>query len=156
MVCRGQVVIPQQATWAQLEVGAYMKDKAGVVWKVERERDRHFGVVNRAGEKHILKPRPAKTPVTMLVPTESEAAATLKEVLGAKPEALMVDGERSWRVKAWPRDKQTAGFSLFDARSHLALFHVGYAADIPNFKDAQECHDLCHADGTTTLPHTHQ
>lgn len=146
---------PQQATWAQLEVGAYMKDARGVVWKIERERDGHFGIVNKAGEKAILKPRAGSTPLTILVPTETEARATLESVLGAKPVALSENGERSWRVRSWPRDKQTYSYSLFDARSHLALMHVGYVGDVSTFKDAQACHDECHADATFMLQHTH-
>ena len=146
-------MIATPATWADLEVGAYMRDAKGGVWKVERERDGHFGIVNRQGKKAILKPRPAKTPVTMMTPSSREGMDAMNKVLGAHPiEAVSTDGEKSWICRRWPEAKQTGRFSLDNARFHLFFFHGEFAEDIPNYLAAIECHTECEA----TVAHTHK
>jgi hypothetical protein len=78
-------VIDQPGVWSDLEVGAFMRDKNGEVWKVTKvdEWDGHVTqITNGAGDLVDLKPRPPSTPVTRVVPTMEEAIASVQRILG--------------------------------------------------------------------------
>jgi hypothetical protein len=80
-------VIDQPGVWSDLEVGAFMRDKNGEVWKVTKvdEWDGHVTqITNRSGRVADLKPRPPSTPVTRVVPTMDEAIRTVEQMLGGK------------------------------------------------------------------------
>ena len=147
-------MIEKQGTWADLEIGAYLQDKNGVAWKVERVRDGHFGIVNRDKERHILPPRPASSPVTLLVPTEAEALTTMKATLGAA--VLGVEAQGNWRMYAWPASPRPGDIQI--AQTHLLLFHGTYAEKIGTWKRLTEMHLEMHADpvlDNPIRPHTH-
>ena len=147
-------MIEKQGTWADLEVGAYLQDNNGVAWKVERARDGHFGIVNRQQERHILPPRPASSPVLLLVPTEAEAVEAMRSTLGAA--VLGVETEGGWRMYAWPATARPGDIQI--AQTHLLLFHGTEAARIGTWKRLTEMHLEMHADpklDNPIRPHSH-
>lgn len=148
-------MIPKQGTWADLDVGAYMRDKNGETWRVDREREGHLLIVNREGRRVHITPRDPRTAVTLLVPTEQEAVTTLEQKLDAQTLARRRNGEKVWEVGPWRT--QGAG-CMVDARTHLHLFHGTHHADIKNMAGLTEAHDYFHENpdhGAGYVPHTH-
>lgn len=78
-------MIDQPGVWSDLEVGSFLRDTSGEVWKVTKvdEWDSHVvQITNRAGRLVDVKPRPPETPITRVVPTEPEVIATFQRVFG--------------------------------------------------------------------------
>jgi hypothetical protein len=135
-----------QGKWSDLQIGSYMRDQTGVVWKVTKTRDFHLLVENRDGDKKHLKPRDPNTPVTLMGATEEEAARVLREKLGAQVIARRAAGQTGWLCPAFPL--KGAQGAIQEARSHLFMAHGIYTGDVkrmdgPNGMTA--CHDEDHA-----------
>lgn len=148
-------MIPQQGTWRDLHVGAYMKDKNGKTWKVVAERDFHLKIQDRDGKTHTLPPKDPRTAVTLVVPTQSEAESALREHLGAREIAALERGAKVWDAGEF-REKGPG--ALLDAKSHLYLMHGVWANDIKQMSDAREAHEACTEDpgiGMGYVPHHH-
>jgi hypothetical protein len=151
-------VIARQGQWSELRKLQYIKDKAGVTWKLVAHRsDGTWGAVNAEGKKLIIPPKPSDTPVTILEPTTEEAVETLQKELGAIPEAIR-DGETGiLRVRPFPPAKRTA-INLDLARSHLFLMHGIYVGDVKGMKEMVEAHEYGHEDPEkgAYVPHEHE
>jgi hypothetical protein len=79
-------VIEQPGYWGELEVGDYLRDKTGEVWKVTERDDsnrNHLMISNRAG-RHVWVMQPVIHPITRIVPTMDEAVRTVREMLGGE------------------------------------------------------------------------
>ncbi len=145
---------PKDATWDDVEVGTYVRDKDNVVWKVLAVEffDDTVSMRNREGVERTIKRPFGGGRITMMVPTDDEAVATVQQVFpDSRVEAVKFKGE-PWGCAAWPKR------SLRDAQSHLFMAHGVYAGDIKELKSATECHQLSHSDETLYkyTPHTHQ
>lgn len=148
-------MIPQQGTWADLHVGAYMKDQTGKTWKITHERDFHFRIEDRDGNAKMLRPRDPRTPVTIVVPTEAEAVATLESKLDATTLADKANGSKVWQ--AGPFREKGPG-ALTDGKAHLYLMHGTWANDIKDMAGVVEAHEYFHANPDHSLgrvPHVH-
>lgn len=148
-------MIPRQGTWGELHVGAFMKDKTGVTWKVTAERDFHLQVKDREGTTKHLKPRNPSTPVTILTPTPEEATRTIEDVLGGGVLAELYRGHRVWAAGEF-RTKGPA--ALLDAKAHLHMMHGTWANDIKTMAEALEAHEHFHEHPETScglVPHHH-
>ncbi len=79
-------MIARESTWAEVEMGDYIRDKTGEVWKVAEQDDAQpgrFMLENRAGRAAWLAgPMPPAKPVTKMTPTQDEAIAVVRKVLG--------------------------------------------------------------------------
>jgi len=148
-------LIPQQGRWADLRVGTYLKDKNGKTWKITREKDFHFKIEDREGNAHLLTPRAPDTPVTLVVPTQEEAEATLRDKLGAREVAALERGAKVWNAGEF----RTSGpGALLDAKAHLYLMHGIWANDIKAMSEARAAHEACTEDpdiGRGYVPHHH-
>jgi hypothetical protein len=145
---------PLDSTWDDVEVGTYVRDKNGVVWKVLAVEffDDTISMRNRDGVERTIKRPTGDTRVTTMVPTDEEAVVTVQKVFpSATIEAVKFKG-KPWGCAAWPKR------SLRDAQSHLFMAHGVYAGDIKELKSATECHQLSHTDQTLYkyIPHTHE
>lgn len=121
-----------------------------MTWKIaERQGDR-FGIINRAGDKRVLEPKPAKHPVTLVVPTEREAYETLHGTLGAEVIGQRTAPSDEWVVPAFqPRRRAFA-------EPHLTLFHGMYVGDVKTPEGMTEAHDHSHANPDQGYkPHRH-
>jgi hypothetical protein len=143
-------LIERQGTWDELDTHVYIKDRNGVTWKIaERQGDR-FGIVNRAGNRAVLEPKPAKHPVTIVTPTEIEAWETLRDTLGAE-----VLGQREDPASQWVVARFQPNSKAF-APPHMTLFHGTYVGDIKTAVDMAEAHDHSHAHPDRGyVPHRH-
>lgn len=142
-------MIRQQGTWGELAKGMYVKDANDMTWKVIATKpappSHYVKVQNVALQTKILKPRPAETVVTLMVPTTEEAVATLQKDLGAVPEAIQDNETGILRVRPFPSAKRTA-INLDLARSHLFLLHGIYVGDVKGMKEMVEAHEYGHED----------
>lgn len=144
---------PYQGTWSDLTIGSFMRDQTGVVWKVEKERDFHLLVINRAGEKKHLKPRPPSTPVTIMGATEGEAERALAETLGAQVVARRAAGQTGWLCPAFPASGQQG--AMPEARAHLFIAHGIYTGDVKRM-DGPNGMVACHEDSHEAPGHGYQ
>jgi hypothetical protein len=147
-------VTPVDSTWEDIKEGDYVRDKNNVVWKVLKVEffDDTITLLNREGVERTIKQPPGGSRVTMMVPTDDEAVATVQRVFpDSRIEAVQFKG-KPWGCQAWPKR------SLRDAQSHLFMAHGVYAGDIKELKSATECHQFSHADETQFhyIPHTHE
>jgi hypothetical protein len=142
-----------QGTWGDLQIGSYMRDQTGVVWKVEKERDFHLLVVNRDGEKKHLKPRPPTTPVTLMGATEEEAARVLREKLGAQVIARRAAGQKGWLCPAFP--VKGAQGAMAEARSHLFMAHGIWTGDVKRM-EGENGMIACHTESHESPGHGYQ
>lgn len=145
---------PLDSTWADVDVGTYVRDKNGIVWKVVKVEffDDTIHLKSRDGTVKVIKQPSLDTRVTKMVPTDDEAVATIQKVFpDAHIEAVKFKG-KPWGCAGWPKR------SLRDAKSHLFMAHGVYASDIKELKSATECHQLSHTDETLYhyIPHTHE
>jgi hypothetical protein len=145
---------PLDTTWEHVTEGTYVRDKNGVVWKVIKVEffDDTITLRRREGTESVIKQPPFAAPVTVMVPTDDEATATVQKVFpNATVEAVKFKG-KPWGCAAWPKR------SLRDAQSHLFMAHGVYAGDIKELKSATECHQASHTDETLFkyMPHTHE
>lgn len=149
---------PYQGKWSDLQIGSFLRDQTGIVWKVTKERDFHLLVENRDGVKKHLKPRDPNTPVTLMGATEAEAAKALQEKLGARVVAQRTNGQKTWRCPPFPRAGQPGAIS--DSSAHLFIAHGVWAKDVKTMdgdSGMTACHTWAHENPREPnyIPHTH-
>lgn len=138
-------MIAKPGKWGDVRVGMYVRDPGGTTWRVDHQRDGHFGVQNAQGERKILPPVPPSTPVTLMVPDDFEAARQVVAQLGGQEIAGYDHEGRSWVCPSpSPGDREYWS-------DHLARFH-GLFAD-----QRTPAHQLTwlHQEAAATTPHTH-
>lgn len=140
-------MIDKQGTWADLHVGAYIRDKDGKAWKIVAESEGRYGIVDRDNTRKILNPQRRDHPVTLLVPTEAEALENLK-ALKARAVARRSSGQ-GWSCPPFPGRTD-------EAASHMLLMHGIYAGDVKTMRTMREAHDSSHVDPAGGyVAHTH-
>lgn len=126
-------------------MGSYLKDKTGAVWRIDKGREGHWLMVNRAGDRKHVTPKPATTAVTLLEPTEPEAVDALQRILGAiemgKKDPTLP--QSPWRV---PRFKEAGPGVLVEGAAHLLMFHGVFGGDIKSPAAMVEAHNELHRD----------
>lgn len=75
-------MMPTVRTWGEVIVGTYVRDKNGVVYRVEDEKNGWLLLVKRDGTKDAQLRPPPGAPVTVMVPTIAEATETIATHLG--------------------------------------------------------------------------
>lgn len=145
-----------EAAWGDLGVGSYLKDKNDVTWKITSDLCGEFDIVNREGKKAVLKPRPATTPVTLLIPEPSPEEALLAAELGAAVMGRRVNGAEVWNCAPFE------GGTMDDMIAHLKTFHRIKADEMTDVAEIVRLHtaehaDAFHGDGRTGgTPHNHR
>ena len=163
-------MIEREATWGDLYVDAYLRDKTGTVWRICAKDDRdaepemspYYRCKNRAGEWLTISPKPLDTPVTILenVDGDQHLIGLVKDRLGATVVATQdVETKVVW-CDSWDR-LRTINVELREFRSHLDLMHGMYATDIKTYKQLVEAHDAAHDEsqphvGHGGVPHEHR
>lgn len=152
------------ATWGDLTVDSYLRDRSGTVWRVcaidttaaTAESTGHLRCKNREGEWLTIAPKPRTAPVTIMVMDgDGDQIALLRDKLGARVVATQDRATSLWRCPPWPAASN--GIPLDEYRSHLELVHQIYPGDIRTFKQLVVCHEELHAatDNVRGVPHSH-
>lgn len=144
-------MIAREARWADLGVGSYLKDKNGKTWKVTSDIQGEFDIVDRDGKVAVLKPRPADTAVTIVVPAPDAGEAILITELGASVMGRVHKGAEVWACAPF-----ATGTSA-DMMAHLQAFHRVAYDEAPPLAELVQMHDLTHLDPKTGhTPHHHE
>lgn len=149
----------RHGVWMEIEPGKYIQDPTYRLWYVEDMRQGWLRLRNREGEYVSVPPKPLNTPVIFAEPTEEEALATLREVLGAtewgKIEALAKYQVRAEQTYFPTFGKKDTAINRDMARNHIFLAHGEYTDDVPDMNGLTECHNSLHSDKTLQMPIPH-
>lgn len=120
----------RETRWRYIEAGMYVKDKTGKTWRVEDKRWTNddklmFLLLDREGRKVAYNAWLAGE-VIVLEPTEEEALATVRDLLGA--EVVMV---QDYPKKPGYCAPITVNTNLADIQNHLSYFHRIYRKSGP-------------------------
>lgn len=144
----------QQARWGALdETQIIRENKTGKLWKIVRMNDTHVGLRTRDGEEKIIKRPKNDAAVTVMVLTNAELGAILREQLGAEP-LFWENTEKKSALTCYPFETMKRDAQAY----HLKYMHH---AAIDNGKadkklDLVKIHDELHAENKGRgLPHVH-
>lgn len=140
-----------EETLADLAIDDYFLGTDGeTIWKVVKKRsDGYIGIVNKAGDKVIVKPQDADTRVQQVIfgvdtleELEARAVETIKETLGAK-------------VIEWVMPSLDVIYDdAIQLKAHLMLHHGAMmCGPVATHDDLKIVHDTAHTMGSD---HTHE
>lgn len=146
-------MIEYAATWRDVEKDSYIKDLSGTVWRVVLVGPSALELVDRAGSHRTIARKSPEATVTILGPTDEEAAALLGESVdgrgvGASTLALRDDGDELWRAPTMTGDQDAI-------RAHLTTMHGMYVGSIDSLHGLIVAHGGSHAGSSVPVPHKH-
>jgi hypothetical protein len=148
----GPLMQPRTGTWAEVKPGTYIADATGKIWKVEAfdAIARKIHLLDSAGQRASIAPKPRNDVVTIMEATESEAATTVQGLLGAELIGSKTEGS-GWRCPPFPTRLGPM------ARTHMMMMHGIYTVDVKSYAEIRAAHDEAHAnpDLHFASPHTH-